>query len=101
MEISLGVIVTAIIFIVTQLIASVIWAIRLEGRLDNKREAIQRIEKSVSEIEDTLYRHLMDSKGHYNEQFFNEFRSALDNKFSDLRTQLSTINAKIDTLGHK
>lgn len=106
------------------LIGLAAWFIRLESKTNSNSTEVERIKQTLSTdlsdakkhremIEETLYKHLMDGKVHYNEQFFTEFRQTLDkqfrqfesrfekfdNKIETVNSQLSSIGAKIDHLG--
>ena len=94
------------------LIGLAAWFIRLESKANSNSVEIERIKKELSaalveakterrQIEEDLYKHLMDTRLHYNEQFFNEFRNTLENRFKQLENQLAGISSKIDHLTEK
>lgn len=91
------------------LIGLVAWFIRLESKTNANATAIERLEKEsdlalkeaiakVKEIEDELYKHIMDTSKHYNEQFMTEFKTALDRRFLNIEGTLKDINGKLDRL---
>lgn len=91
-------------------IALVGWFIRLESKANNNAAELVRIldlvEKFFAEskahrkqIEDELYKHLLDQHTHYNEQAMGEFRGALEMRFQMIEDSLKQIDQKIDRLG--
>lgn len=89
------------------LISLVAWFVRLESKTNGNAKEIERMKIDSSEryldakkqrdrIEEDLYKHLMDIKMHYNEQFMAEFRSALNLRFSSLEATLREISSKIE-----
>jgi hypothetical protein len=89
------------------LIGLVAWFIRLESKTNSNQIEIERINKAADEAYSTgkierkaadnaLYNHLMDNSKHYNEQFMNEFKAALDRRFVSMEGTLRDISGKID-----
>lgn len=94
------------------LIGLAAWFIRLESKVNTNLVDIERVKQTTTrenaeaklnneQLEGALYKHLMDVEKHYNSQFFNEFRNALDNRFKQIDNQLLAISSKIDHLSDK
>ncbi len=100
---------TFVVSVLVTLVGLAAWFIRLESKTNTNLVEVDRLKEQVKsertdakkhreDIEATILSHLMDEKRHYNEQFFNEFRSALDARFRQMDRQLIAISNKIDQL---
>lgn len=101
MEISLGIVVTITIFLLTQVVGSVIWAVRLEGRLEAKREQIARLEKELTEARTILDVHRTNQDVHFNLRVSNQVDQSNERRFQTIETQLKEINSKLDKMADK
>ncbi len=83
------------------------WLIRLESKANNSTAETIRLADMLArfsseskdhrrQIEDELYKHLLDPHLHYNEQAMQEFRTALDLRFTTLENTLRLIEQKLD-----
>lgn len=101
MDISLAAIVSVVIFGITSLIAVTVWLIRLEGRLDNKKERLIRMESETSDLWKVIEEHRLNSDIHFSLRVATQVEQSNERRFLTIERQLTEINQKLDKMADR
>lgn len=105
-----------LIALVSAIIGLIVKAVRLQSKVDKqddeiselqteaeKKDAadklkVKEIELAISESKIAFYKHVADTKAHHNEEAVQEFRTALERRFTNMDKSLEDIARKLNHL---
>lgn len=97
----IGVIVSFLVFCLTGLgvvIAFVRWGIGLEAKNSRLAEKVDRSEKDIAELEQTLTGHMLNTAVHFNAEVSKQVDEKNEQRFGHLENQLAGVAASVDKL---
>lgn len=83
------------------LVGAIIWLVRLEGKVNSVCEDVEAMSGDLDKLRTRFYEHVTNLTLHHNEQAVNEFRTALERRFSGVESSLEAIKGKLERMAAK